>query len=547
MTEDPTPGDDEAEPDDPSDVPAEPSSRAEFGQFGWRLHQGVESDGIEARLVSLHELHHDRLQVTTAHGFLTHVLAALTRDQPDGEWRALLAGVQAASRRTHEQFATWNSVAMLGLDRAALAAQLPGYVSYYDQVEMLLAGSGTIYVRSHLVTALHRAAMQTDVLAHIAEHGVANFMVSDLSRDRRPDYRYRVLSRAFTPEKVWAFALLAVTVWGDDPRWPHLQGQALQEVTFGPELDDVWNDLNQRAYEKVRQALHDADLPTLGYDGHIEHTAAVLEQAREIAGGRLGVSLMQESPDRADADTAIFSMEGEQLAIRETPLPASIVSSGLAEMVAGEDPYEHIYVSVRRRDRLLQQWRLGPGDRLPEDDIIALARRTVVTDDSRVVELRALNHVDDLLSSSRPVFGDVSMSALGECDVAASWAERLGPERSVVLLDLQPSHHLRLWLSEPGTRLRYAVMNAERSGRTTMVFIVQVRDGEARSRLFVSPASDLFVRSIRAWLADRGLADRADLDPSLISENDQVLQISLGHLLGEEFAFDFLAGRDRSA
>lgn len=40
---------------------------------------------------------------------------------------------------------------------------------------------------------------------------------------------------------------------------------------------------------------------------------------------------------------------------------------------------------------------------------------------------------------------------------------------------------------------------------------------------------------------------QADLDSSLIGENDRVLQISIGHLLGEEFAFDFVAGRNRPA
>lgn len=538
-------GDGEDEGDEDHDESSEPSSRAEFGQFGWRLHQGAESDGVDARLVSLHELHHDRLQVTTAHGFLTHVLAALTRNQPDPGWETLLAGVQAASRRTHEQFATWNSAAMLGLDRAQLASQLPGYVGYYDQVEMLLAGSGTIYLRSHLVTALHRAAMQTDILEHIAARGIDRFALSDLSRDRRPDFRYRVLTQVFSPEKVWAFALTALVLWGGDARWKQLQGGSLREVAFGRELDDVWNDLSRRAYLAVRQALLDADLLTLGYDGHTDHTAVVLQQARDLVGGRLGVSLMHESPHRADADIAVFSMEGEQLAIRDAPLPAEVVDGGLEEMVAGEEPYEHIYISVRRRDRVLEQWQLRPGDQLPDDDVIVLARRTVLTDAGRVVELNPLSLHEDLASCPAPAFGDVSMAALGEGGAAAAWAERLGPESSVILLDLQPSHHLQLWLAKPDARLRYAVLNAERSGRTTMVFVVQVVEGEGRSRLFVSPASDLFVRSIRAWLADRGLADRAELDLSLIGENDRVLQISLGHLLGEEFVFDFLAGRDR--
>jgi hypothetical protein len=100
-------------------------------------------------------------------------------------------------------------------------------------------------------------------------------------------------------------------------------------------------------------------------------------------------------------------------------------------------------------------------------------------------------------------------------------------------------------LADGVNRLRYAVLSAERRNRTTMLFVAQVAAGADRSQLFVVPCSDLFVRSIRAWLAETGLDDRADLDLSLIEENERVLQIALGHLLGEERLFDFGAGAAR--
>jgi hypothetical protein len=114
----------------------------------------------------------------------------------------------------------------------------------------------------------------------------------------------------------------------------------------------------------------------------------------------------------------------------------------------------------------------------------------------------------------------------------------------------RPSADATCWstlrrLADGVNRLRYAVLNAERHNRTTMLFVAQVAAGADRSRLFVVPCSDLFVRSIRAWLAETGLDDRADLDLSLIEENERVLQIALGHLLGEERLFGFGAGAAR--
>jgi hypothetical protein len=522
----------------------EERARAAFSQFGWRLYQGVNADGIDTRLTSLHELHHDRLQVTTAHGFLTHVLSALATETGDTRWEELVRGVQSASRRVHEQFATWCSTAMLNLTRDELAAQLPGYVAYYDDVEAMVAAAPTAYLRSHLVHSIHRVAMQTDVLELVARRGLRELRLGDLDRTRRPDWRMR---RIQTSAESCARALTAAVHerWSRDARWPELQVTSLTEGLFAVELDDVWDDVNRRAYVAVRGALAATGAPTIDYDGHTDWTAEVLEQARAIAGSRLQVQLVSEAPDRADADVAIFSMEGERLVLRAEPLPGRLVVEPVERMIAGEPPYEHVYVSIRGAARLREQWRID-GAGLPAGDAaVAVVRRTVQTPDGRVVELRVIDDPSDLDGCRHMLVGDISMAAYGEPEIAERWTPALDAEDSVVLFDLQPSHHLRLWLRDPSARLRYAVLSAERTQRTTMVYMVQLVTGEGRSRLFLTPASDLFVRSIRAWLSDVGLDDRAQLDPSMIEQNDRVLQIALGHMLGEEYSFDFLAGRRR--
>jgi hypothetical protein len=254
---------------------------------------------------------------------------------------------------------------------------------------------------------------------------------------------------------------------------------------------------------------------------------------------------VSEAPDRADADVAIFSMEGERLVIRNEPLPARVIDEQPQLMIAGEAPYEHVYLSVRAAARLRDQWRVDD-PRLPTDDeMVAVVRRTIATPDGRVVEIRGVNDPSDLEACAGMLVGDISMAAYGDPETAERWGSVLGVENSAVLFDLQPSYHLRLWLRDESAWLRYAVLSAERTQRTTMVYVAQLVTPQGRSRLFLTPASDLFVRSIRAWLADVGLDGRAQLDPSMIEENDRVLQIVLGHLLGEEHVFDFLAGRRR--
>lgn len=517
-------------------------ARAAFSQFGWRLYQGATADGVDTRLTSLHELHHDRLQVTTAHGFLTHVLSALASETDDPRWRDLLAGVQSASRRTHEQFATWCSTTMLNLTRDQLAEQLPGYVAYYDDVEAMVAAAPSAYLRFHLVHAIHRVAMQTDVLELAATRGLADLRLCDIDRTRRPDWRVeRIRSAAAAFGEALAADVKAR--WQGDVRWAELRSEALTESLFALELDDVWDDVNRRAYTAVRDAMRVTRAPTIDYDGHTEWTGEVLAQARAIAGTRLGVRLVSEAPDRADADVAIFSMEGERLVIRAEPLPARFVGEQPDRMLAGDAPYEHVYVSVRSAERLRQQWRIDD-QRLSGDHAeLAVVRRTAATSAGRVVELRVIDDPVDLEGCADPLVGDISMAAYGEPEIAERWGTLLGAHNSAVLFDLQPSHHLRLWLRDESARLHYAVLSAERTQRTTMVYVAQLVTPEGRSRLFLTPASDLFVRSIRAWLADVGLDDRAVLDPSMIEENDRVLQIVLGHLLGEEYVFDFLAGR----
>jgi hypothetical protein len=520
-------------------------SRAEFSHFGWRLHQGAEAAGVDARLVSCHELYHDRLQVTTAHGFLTHVVAALAVETEDEHWETMLAGLQSCARRVHEQFATWSSTTTLMLTRDELAAQLPGYLPYFDDVDAMVSAIPSMYLQMHFVHALHRAAMQTDVLEVAARRGLSELRLADVDRRRRPDWRLRQL-RSVVRDAAAGFLESVTERWGDDPRWPALRdAPSLSEAIFTLEFEDVWDDANQRAYSLVRRLLNDAGAPTLDYDGHMEWTGAVLAQGRMVTGTRLGVALAAEAPDRADSDVAIFSMEGERLVVRDPPLAAAVVDDAPAELIAGEEPYEHVYVSLRPRDRLLPQWTLASDPALPgnHDEAVAVVRRTVAAPEGRVVQLRPLSGPDELDGCGVPVIADVSMVLVADDELMRGWGAVLDPARSAVLFDLQPSSHIRLWLANSAYRLRYAVMTAERTGRRTMVFLAQVVSGEGRSRLFVSPASGLFVRSIRGWLADVGLDERAMLDRSLIEEHDFVLQIVLGHLLGEEYVFDFLAGR----
>jgi hypothetical protein len=153
----------------------------------------------------------------------------------------LLAGVQSASRRVHEQFATWCSTAMLNLTREELVEQLPGYVGYYDDVERMVAAAPSVYLRSHLVHAIHRAAMQTDILDFVATHGLQTFRLSDLERTRRPDWR---VSRIRASAESCAAALTAdVEERGHrDERWPRLQAVSLSESLFAAELVAEHND-----------------------------------------------------------------------------------------------------------------------------------------------------------------------------------------------------------------------------------------------------------------------------------------------------------------
>ncbi len=514
-------------------------ARGLFSQFGWQLHLGPESDGLDARLVSTHELHHDRLQVTTAHGFLIHVVAALYKETGEGRWGELEDGLQAVAYRVHEQFATWMSATTLGLSRDELAGHLPSYLGYFDDAQELVASAPSPYLRMHLVYAAHRAAMQSEVLRIAADRGIAELRLADLDRTQQPDWR---IAR-FDPRAFDGFAADVERRWGGDERWPALLASTLSTELYGLAYEDIWDDVNQRAYELARRVLSERGARALEYDGHTGWTAPALEQARKIAGTRLGVRLGSEMPEMPGADVAVFSMEGETIVLRDAPLPAVVLDCSPLDMIAGEEPFEHVYVSIRQISRLRAQWLTEDPDAIGSSEVVALARRTVLTEEGRLVELCPVADPQELSGSQVPIYGDISMAVLDDGPRIEAWESLIRPDRFVVLWDLRPTHHIRLWLGEPGHRLRYCVLNAERSGRTTMVFVAQVISDGGRSRLFVAPSSDLFVRSLRAWLVEAGLDERAVLDEGLAAEADTALQIGLGHMLGEEMTFDFLAGR----
>lgn len=115
------------------------------------------------------------------------------------------------------------------------------------------------------------------------------------------------------------------------------------------------------AYTWCSALLESADCPTLPYDGHRPYVQSIKE----------AIGLLQASDDIGSSTVALMSVESETFVL-EDPLPAVILPPGTspAELAAGDDGRRHLFLAIRPRQRLLDQYRLN-GDSLSDTAHVA--------------------------------------------------------------------------------------------------------------------------------------------------------------------------------
>jgi hypothetical protein len=488
---------------------------------GWRVEVGDDAEAEEVLVASMHEAMHDRLQMTTLYGCTVALLQErATRDRNEQALTQALA-LQRGSTRVHEEYATWMSTIPAGWGVETLMEAFPVYARHLVRAQRRVQALQGPYLAMHATQAVARACMQPAGLTELLDaHDPAALTAGMLDHSMRPDVRLQRLERALS-----------------NHGWGALNGWVGDAVDVSPERfaedsDPEWGELNRTAYEWCSALLESLDCPTLPYDGHRPYVDSLRE----------AIGLPETSDDMASSLVALMSVESETLVL-DDPIPAAILPPGTppAELAAGDDGRRHLFLAIRPRQRLLDQYQLAGGS-LSDAPHVAVLRR--LREDGTVEILDVTGLSPAAITSAGAVVVSIAMSSLAQDAVQQQWKPLLGRHQASVLCDLRPSVNLRGWLRDTALMVRYAIVGIETRAGMVRLLVFQIEDGTNASRIYMSPVSRLFSSGLLLWLNEsQSLAGRTRRDDTL--GDLPLLRFSAAHILLEERIFSFTTGDTR--
>jgi hypothetical protein len=483
---------------------------------GWRVEVGDDAEADEVLVASMHEAMHDRLQMTTLFGCFVALLQESSTRTGDGACLTRAAGLQRASSRVHEEFATWMSAVPFGWGAERLERAFPVYARHLVRAERRVAELRGPYLRMHAVQAAARASMQPLQLAELLEGGTLAADPSLIGHASRPDARLLRLDRA-----------LAEHGWGPVAAW---EGDAddLGPQRFDDAADPGWAELNEAAYSWCRALLDAEGCPTLPYDGHLPAVAALRES--------LGIG-----PDAAATPSslvALMSVESETLVL-EDPIPAVVLPAGTPpdDLAAGGPDGRHLFLAIRPRRHVLAQYELDGALGAAEHLAVLRCQR----EDGTVELLDVTDASPEAIAAAAPVVVSIAMSSLADDTVRAHWQPLLGRHQATVLCDLRPSANIGGWLADAALALRYGVVGIESRVGTVRLLVFRVEDASESSRIYLAPVSRLYSTGLELWLGETAaIAGRVRRDDALGSL--PLVHYAAAHILLEERLFNFTSG-----
>ncbi|HTZ06574.1 MAG TPA: hypothetical protein VMB53_12620 [Gaiellaceae bacterium] len=169
----------------------------------------------------------------------------------------------------------------------------------------------------------------------------------------------------------------------------------------------------------------------------------------------------------------------------------------------------------------------------------AYLRRSVLgADGTTPVELLTIDGPEQLKGVEVPVFAAVPLSLFTR-ELREHWGDYLSVERAAVIADVALGPLLELWLSQPGSRFRYAFIRTEPAGRVLPFLIGAVEvSGVAATHLLLKPLSPPAVRKLKAAF-DELDPENSQLvaDHELLADFEPLAQIVIAHIALEEVRF----------
>jgi hypothetical protein len=500
----------------------------------------------EAEMVTRHEGAHSWLNLRTGYGCVLSLLACLAVDSDYDQLVATSFGpLIAATRITHEVFATWTGVRQSSATPKVLE-QYPGYQAYYRIADSIAPEWRAGEVMKDLaVEAMVRVALQNSTLGVAAAIGLDTVARSEADRsDDRPDGRFETLRASVS----WSSFHRAF-----EQRFDALEDTEGEDGTGKRAEARVWT------YDWIAEILRKTGAYVYESEGHLSDYetvyAALRDTSRKVAAALPAVVADEPTIQHE----SVWGHHNERLALHpsllvEVRTPYEDYVSTVTELPPGE----HFFLAARPVRRMLTQYALaGPdaslirinGDGgistvLRSSEGVGQSRRVTISPlpDPRVVEM--------FPSLPAPVLGNVSASALVSGTWKAAWLERLARFTALsVLLDHPPVSAVKRWC-EAGCHVRYCVFGSA-AGRTLadatyesqhVVFVCRV-DGLGFDWPMLTPVSPAFANSLLEFLPRR-FPRQVSVDDSLGDPADFAIHQALLHVVLEEPWVDFYGSSD---
>jgi len=526
----------------------------------WAVRLGCDPRSAQAKMATLHEMYHGLLNDSTAYGTLLHVAGLLVRQQPSvPHFASLLRSLLDGARGTHETYATYSSVFVVGHGRCdpTLVDAYPGYPGYLADALEIAGTMPNPVLGFQLVQSVTRAAMQPDGLTPFASTSPEQWMDVAARPDlERPDQRLSVLRSTSFLRRVAE----ALAQWADAQTDPLVRevlhsrptSDAEYDRLIDEELDSATDVIGAYLYDLCRAELHRVAQTCLAFNGHQAHTAAILARVAQVLPAK-STPRLTAAPEGSRLDDLLSGFAQERLVVVPTRMRSrwtwldALPEERWSELLVGSTA--HVLVIVRPASRLKEQYEFDASEPPPGDAsgaVVAIRRRANEADGKATVEHMVLRDPEQLDRLSKKLAGSIvascAMSILAEEAWQSTWLSALRRlSHFDVLIDLDPFQYVRAWASQGEFVTAFTTMTLRAGEREHMA--LALRPDSDGGIVFLAPCTSVFCSAMAVELrslAAKGAPFAEDAGP--FESEKEALTLVLSHLFREEPWFDFRAG-----
>lgn len=543
--------------DERPDTPRNPGAESPEGAYDPVGHvryvnPGADQGATVAAMVSWHESLHAFLNASTTFGCAMMLAGTLAEAGYRGFDR-LVARMVDLSVETHESYAT---VAALGaVTRGPLdPALIAGFPSYQRYLSNFLALFDPVRPRLSIMAlaSCARAAMQTDVYAHLLELPVERWPTLGFDERMQPDRRFRAILDPAGAAAALAAMDHAIAADGGTLAplaAPGVTAEKEAELLAAASLREM-EIPTLSAFEAFARALEEKGYPRPRYEQQKEELPVLISRVQAFTGPTPGLELQVPATEVEEAEALFSEFRHEVLVVGETPLPALFVDARTADdevldafvLTAGEGSHFQLVAMPTAKARHLYR-PVAPGGLLDGWD------RPVITgfrrwwpgsrSDARVDFLVVDRAAADHIAGRHPeveVLMMVSHAALDDSAWVGEWFGDGGPApRLLVLIDEDPFQLIReleregrVWFAPATARLTQATD----APRVEVLCLV----ADARPDiLYFTPASAPFRQGFLEVILRRDGGTRPDAE--VLQSWLPHLASAIPHLLREEGVF----------